>query len=137
MKHPMRLCCWRQLLTTFGAMQSNSYVEVGEDLLVLSFGFFDDRLPRGTIGRANAGRWPRHGKLGWRLGLGGRLGLIGDRSGIVEIQLKRPHRARGLIAPYTYDRVYVSVCDPGSLVSELNNTGRRIAAEARLPEALF
>jgi hypothetical protein len=104
MKHPMRLSSWRQLLATFGAMESNSYVDVHDDLVVLSFGFFDDRLPRELVNGAGIGKWPRHGRLGWRLGLGGSLGLIGSRSGIVEIRLARPRRARGLIAPYTYNR---------------------------------
>lgn len=120
MKHPIQLSAWRQLLATFGAMQSNSYVDVRDDLIVLSFGFFDDRLPRRQVSRATMGSWPHHGGLGWRLGLGGGLGLIGAPSGIVEIRLAHPRKAHGLIAPYVYNRVYVSVHDPRELVTELN-----------------
>lgn len=74
MKHPMRLSAWRQLLATFGAMQSNSYVEVRDDLVVLSFGFFDDRIPRDQIGWAGPASGPlmvgSAGVSGWEAAWG-------------------------------------------------------------------
>lgn len=125
MKHPMRLSAWRQLLATFGAMQSNSYVEVRDDLVVLSFGFFDDRVPRAQVASAGTSEWPRHGGLGWRLGLGGGLGLIGAPSGIVEIKLAGPRRTRIVSRRYTYDRVYVSVRDPEALIADIDGMALR------------
>lgn len=48
------------------------------------------------------------------------MGLIGSPAGIVEVRLVRPRRTRIVLCPYTYNRVFVSMCDPSALLADLD-----------------
>jgi hypothetical protein len=109
---------WRALLLMGGATPQNSYVELDNGQITLSFGFFFRRtLARSDVERAEEAKWPVWMGVGWRTNFGDRLGLIGSYEGVVELHLRTPIRVWGLL---NCKRVAVSVEEPAALVAALS-----------------
>jgi len=108
---------WRPLLIAGGAMPQNSYVELENGQVTLSFGFlFRRTVARSEVESAEETTWPFWMGVGWRTNFGDRLGLIGSYQGVVELHLRTPIRVLGL---FNCKRVAVSVEEPAALVAAL------------------
>lgn len=120
---PMRLGIWRPLFLLGGATRATSYVEVDAATVRFRFGGgplgFDERIERRRVRDARARSWPFFLGIGWRIGTGGIVGLIGATSGIVEVDLAPPLRTRVAFIPLTCRQILVSVEDPTGLVAAL------------------
>jgi len=111
---------WLPLLLPFGTRRSRSYLEVGETKLDLVFSpFFRESVPRGRIATFRLCSWPRLGGIGWRVGRGGTVGLIGSRKNTVEILLREPQRVRVAFLPMNCRRIVVSLQDPDAFIADL------------------
>src|SRR5579884_1920498 len=120
-RYPMRLdTVWRPLLALLGGTQANSYVDVTEDSVRFRFGWgFDETVPRADIAGASRASWPMLGGIGWRLWLGGTIGLIGSLDGIVEVRLRSAKRMRAAFIPWRCRRIVVSLLDPDGFVAAI------------------
>ncbi|HET7035042.1 MAG TPA: hypothetical protein VFI42_05105 [Thermomicrobiaceae bacterium] len=110
---------WRPLLALFGATAGHSWVDVEPDKVVAQFGSYHLEIPRDNIEQAERGAWPWLGGIGWRVGLGGTLGLIGSMDGVVHLHLRQPQRRRLLGIPIRVRNVYVSLEDPNGFLAAL------------------
>lgn len=120
MRYRIRRGIFRPLLTALGGTGEASYVDVGPTTVRFRFGLlFDEEVPRVALARVRRGRWPWYGGIGWRLGAGGAVGLIGSLDGVVEIELREPRRVRLLGIPWRCRRIFVSLEDPAGFLREL------------------
>ena len=126
MRFTMRLDpVWRPLLALLGALRGNSYVDVGEDGVRFGFGvLFHEIIPRSEIASVRETSWPLLGGIGWRLTLNRRVGLIGSRTGVVEVRLREPRNMRlGLLRlPWRIEAICVSLEDPAGFIAALAPT---------------
>jgi hypothetical protein len=122
MRHPILIDShWLFLMRVFGTRQSRSYLEVGETTLDLFFSpFFRESVPRDRIAAVRPCSWPRLGGIGWRVGRGGTVGLIGSRKNTVEILLRAPQRVRVAFLPMSCRRIVVSLQDPDAFITDLD-----------------
>lgn len=110
----------RPLLLALGGTAERSYVEVTADTVRFRFGWgFDATVPRAAIAGTERGGWPWWGGLGWRLGFGGEVGLIGSLNGVVAVVLRQPLRLRFLSFPLRCRRIYVSLEAPEAFLVAL------------------
>jgi hypothetical protein len=126
-RYAIRRGAFAPLLAALGATARASFVEVTADAVRFRFGWgFDERLPRADLAAARRARWPWYRGIGWRL-WPGCIGLIGSLSGVVEIALARPRRARVFGVPWTFRWIAVSFRDPDGFLAEFRgpspNTG--------------
>lgn len=121
MRHPMRLdSVWRPVLWLFGGSPGQSYVEVTGDAVRFRYGWgFDQQLPLAEIASTGRTTWSMLGGIGWRIGSGGTIGLIGTTNGVVEVRLKSPHRMRVVGIPLRCRRICVSLAEPDRFIAEL------------------
>ncbi len=111
---------WRPLLLPGGALPDSSYVELSDDALSVRFGWlFNHAIARTEIEGAAARDWPLWMGVGWRTTFRGLVGLIGSYQGVVEVRLRTPARAWGLVS---YDRLAVSLEGPGRFLAALAPT---------------
>lgn len=118
---------WRPLLLIAGATRDRSFVETSADAVRLKFGpLFDATVPRSDIAAATSRRPTPLSGIGLRLGFGS-VGLLGSRSGLVEIRLKTPRRfAIAFVpTPWRVGRILVSVDDPDALIADLSGAPAR------------
>ena len=121
---------WRPLLLAGGATTGNSYVELTEDHVLFHFGLlFRRSVPRGDVESARIRPWPFWYGVGWRTNFVGLVGLIGSYRGVVEVQLRKPVRAWGLLP---CRRITVSLQNPDAFVAVLRESP---AAQAPAPRA--
>jgi hypothetical protein len=123
----MRLdAIWRPLLALFGGTQGASYVDVGKNDVRFGFGvLFRETVARGDIASVAGTTWPLYGGIGWRLTLNRRVGLIGSRTGVVEVRLREPRQVRfGLLRlPWRFEAICVSLDDPAGFIAVLSPDG--------------
>ena len=126
-RFPMRLdAMWRPLLALFGGTQGASYVDVGKNDVRFGFGvIFHETVARVDIASVREARWPLLAGIGWRMTLDRRIGLIGARSGVVEVRLREPRQVRfGLFRlPWRFEAICVSLQDPAGFVAALATDG--------------
>ena len=106
MRYAMRRSVlWSPLLVPFGGTADGSFVDVEPGRVRFRFGWgFDQTIGREQIADAYRTRWPLIFGIGWRIG-GSCVGLIGSRTGVVEVVLRAPRRARVISLPYTFRRI--------------------------------
>ncbi|HEY5160766.1 MAG TPA: hypothetical protein VII83_06795 [Gaiellaceae bacterium] len=120
---------WLPFMLPFGTRRSRSYLEVSENTLDLVFApFFRESVPRDRIAAVRPCSWPHFGGIGWRVGRGGTVGLIGSRKNTVEVLLREPQRVRLAFLPMNCRRIVVSVQDPAAFIADL---GARALASSR------
>ena len=121
MRYPMRLdTVWRPVLALFGGTSGRAFVEVDGERVRFRFGWiFDATVPRGEITAVRRVHWPLLMGFGWRIGPLDRIGLIGSRSGVVELTLRSSQRVRFLGVPWRVRRIAVSALDPDAVVEAL------------------
>lgn len=118
---------WRLMLRPFGATPERCFVEVGDEVLHVSFGrAFDGTFPLDTVEGASLAHWPLWAGVGPRY-FRGTVGLIGTYVNIVEIRFTEPQRVRMLLS-VNCTRMYLSVEQPGELIEALT---RRPAVAAK------
>ena len=111
---------WLPFMLPFGTRRSRSYLEVSETALNLVFSpFFRESVARDRIATVRPCSWPRFSGIGWRVGLGGTVGLIGSRKNTVEILLREPRRVRVAFLPMSCRRIVVSLQDPDAFIADL------------------
>ena len=100
--------------------RSNSYVEVTDRTVEFRMGpLFRLRVPRDHVQGARSRGWPSLLGWGWRYDLRGTVGLIGTRSGVVEVSLGEPRWVRLVILPVRCRRVAASLEAPQALIDAL------------------
>ena len=120
MKYPMRLDrLSRPVLWLFGATQDASFVEVTDEAVLFRFGAFRETVPLSETASVDHAKWSWIGGVGWRIGLGGTIGLIGSLSGVVELRLRAPRRVWVLFVPWRCQRICVSLCDPEGFLADV------------------
>ena len=108
---------WGPLLALFGATPGRSYVELTGDQLVVRFGFlFHHSFPLAGIEGGGRRSWPWLYGVGWRSNFVGVIGLIGSRSGVVEIRFRQ---RRSLWMLLRFNRLAVSLEDPEAFLEAL------------------
>ena len=71
---------WRALLLVGGATQSNSYLEIENEALIVRFGMlYQETLQIQDIESIEETDWPIWMGVGWRIGFGERFGRPGHR----------------------------------------------------------
>jgi len=120
-RHPILIDShWLPFMLPFGTRRSRSYLEVSETTLNLVFSpFFRESVARDRIATVRPCSWPRFSGIGWRVGLGGTVGLIGSRKNTVEILLREPQRVRVAFLPMSCRRIVVSLQDPDAFIADL------------------
>lgn len=109
---------WRPVLLAFGGIQSNSFVDVTDEVVHFHFGFvFDRTVARDDVESVTRRDWPWWMGVGWRSDLRGLIGLIGSHDDVVEVKLKGRQRAWGFVFPV--DRIAVSLEKPDEFIAEL------------------
>ncbi len=118
-RFPMKLDpWWRALLLVGGATQSNSYLEIERDALIVRFGMlYQDTISLEDIESVGEADWPIWMGIGWRIGFGERFGLIGSYDGVVEMRLREASRVWRFVS---FTRLAVSLEDPVAFVGALN-----------------
>lgn len=121
MRHPILIDSrWFPFMIPFGTRPSRSYLDVSETELDLVFRpFFTETVSRHRIAATRRCSWPLLGGIGWRVGSGGTVGLIGSRKNTVEILLAEPQRVRLAFLPIRCRRIVVSLCDPDAFIADL------------------
>jgi hypothetical protein len=121
MRFPIRRSpVWVPLLVLFGATADRSYLEVAGDRLVARFGWlFHHSFPLGDVEGATRRSWPLLCGIGWRSNLLGIIGLIGSRTGVVEVRFRR-RRWLWMVLPLPCDRLAVSLEDPEAFLEALD-----------------
>lgn len=120
MRFPMRLSSLgKPILALFGGIQSQSYVDVIAGSIRFKFGFYDLSLSTSEISGVESTTIPLIAGLGWKLGFGGSVGLIGSQKGVVKVSLREPKHIRMLLIPFTARSIYVSLQDPEGFIAEL------------------
>ena len=110
---------WRPLLLIFGGIQSNSFVDVTDEVVHFHFGFlFDRTVPRSDVESVSARSWPLWMGIGWRTNLRGMVALIGSYENVVEVKTRSKHRLWGVLR---WDRIAVSLENPEGFVAELSD----------------
>jgi hypothetical protein len=105
---------WAGLLLVGGATRQNSFAELSDGELHVKFGLlFDRTVAREQIEGAKEGNWPWWVGVGWRTNFRGTVGLIGSYRGVVEVKLREPLRALGLL---NYDRIALSLDEPQAFI---------------------
>lgn len=111
---------WRPVLLMFGGIQSNSFVDMTEEVVHFHFGFvFDRTVARSEVESVTRRSWPWWMGVGWRSNLRGVIGLIGSHEGVVEVKLRHKQRAWGI---FPCDRIAVSLQEPDRFVAELSGS---------------
>ncbi len=110
---------WLPLLLLFGGTACRSYVEISPGGVHFRFGLFDEIAPRDEVTSAVAASWPLIGGIGWRLGLGWTVGLIGARGGVVRVRFAQRRRMRFFFVPLQVREIYVSLEDPDAFLAAL------------------
>ncbi len=118
-RYPMKLSpTFRPLLALFGGTRSRSFVEITDTGLRAKFGWLSDyRFPLEDVARVEQRSWPLLFGVGWRIGLNGRIGLIGNFGNVVEIHFHKRQRVTMLIPRLRCDSLAVSLEDPEGLIS--------------------
>jgi hypothetical protein len=122
-RYPMRLDAqWLPILALFGGTPSRSFAEVTQDIVRIKFGpLFDESIPYGMIAHASPATWSVLGGIGWRIGRGKTIGLIGSLKNNVELRLREPIRVRFLFFPKQCERIVVSLRDPRRFLERLGD----------------
>ena len=110
----------RALLLLFWTRRSNSYVAVDANEVEFRMGpLFRLRVPPDEIGEAQRRGWPWW--LGWgaRFDRRGTVGLIGGRSGTVQVPLTGPRWVWLVLFPVKCRAVAVTVEEPEALIAAL------------------
>lgn len=111
---------WRLPLLIIGATEGRSLVTLGEDALIIQFGFTRVDIPYANIRSVSGREWS------WLLGIGIRvagdktLGLVGSTQGVVQIALKTPMDRGGLFLRNPRN-VAVSLEDPNGFMSAVED----------------
>jgi hypothetical protein len=117
---------WSPLLIALGGTARDSFVEVEPGRVRFRFGWgFDQTIGREQIVDAYRTGWPLIAGIGWRIG-GGCVGLIGSRTGVVEVVLREPRRARVVGLPYTFRRIAVSLEDPEGFLAQIRRSATTV-----------
>ena len=107
---------WQPLLIVGGAVRSNSYVELRDTEIEISFGLlFRHVIARDNIEGATKIDWPFWMGVGWRTNFRDQTGLIGSYNGVVEMTLKEPLR----VWLVNSKRIAISLEDPDVFVAGL------------------
>jgi hypothetical protein len=113
----------RPLSLVIGGLASRSWVEVGADMVIASFGPLAwAEVPRAAIRRAAPVRW------GWWRGYGVRwygrdaVGFVGRGTGVVELTLDPPVQVRAVL-PRRVRRLALSPAEPSRLLALLGGPG--------------
>ena len=114
---PLRFGALRPLFVVLGMTPGRSYLELGDDELVVCMGWaFQARVPRAAVSSARrVGDTLSIGVHGWR----GRWIVNGAGGPMVAIAIRPPARARAVGFPAKLSELRVSVDDPDSLVAAL------------------
>lgn len=121
MRYPMRLSTLgKPLLALFGGVQSASYVDLIAGSIRFKFGMFDESFSLGDITGAEATNVPIIAGLGWKLGFGGSVGLLGSQKGVVKVSLREPKKVSMLLIPFKAREIYVSLQDPDGFIADLS-----------------
>ena len=120
-RYPMRLGAgWLPILAVFGGTPSRSFADVTPDFIRIKFGpLFDESIPHAMIAHAGPTTWSWWRGIGWRIGSGKTIGLIGSLKNTVELQLREPIRMRFLFFPKRCERIVVSLRDPERFLQHL------------------
>jgi len=113
---------WRPLLALFGSTQGASYVDVGKNDVRFGFGvLFHETVARDDIASVREAHWPLLGGIGWRMTFDRRIGLIGSRTGVVEVRLREPRPVRFSLfrLPWRFEAICVSLEDPVGFIAAL------------------
>jgi hypothetical protein len=117
---------WLPFLALFGATPAGSFVEVTPASVRFRFGpLFDETIPRRMVGGVAPAKWSLLGGIGWRLGRGKTIGLIGSLKNNVEVTLREPLRVRFLFFPKRCQRIVVSLREPEAFLEQLGSTATR------------
>lgn len=113
---------WRWLLAGLGATERRSVVEVDDEAVDVTFGFFHQRIPFSELKGASVAMrtvpWYLYG-IGWRTNLAGGVGLIGAARDIVKLELAKPRRVSIAGLPVTCRELYISMQEPDAFVAAL------------------
>lgn len=108
---------WQPLLLPGGATDDNSYVEISDESVRMRFGWlFDHTFGLDDIESVHESSWPIWYGVGWRTNFLGMFGLIGSHRGVVEVKLRRAHRAWGVLR---CQRIAVSLEEPQRFVEAI------------------
>jgi hypothetical protein len=123
-RYPMRLDApWLPILALFGGTPSRSFVDVTRDVVRIRFGpLFDENIAHGMIADAGPANWSLWRGIGWRIGRGRTIGLIGSLKNNVELRLREPIRVRFLFFPKACERIVVSLREPRQFLEHLGGT---------------
>jgi len=107
----------RLLFLLFFVRRSNSYVEVGEGVVTVRMGpMFRFSTGQDGVEGVRLRHWGSLLGWGFRYTLRGTVGLIGARSGVVEIALREPRSVRMVVFPVRCHQVAVSAEEPEALI---------------------
>jgi hypothetical protein len=122
MRYPIRLDpIWRPLLLIAAVTPGGAYAELDVETLRLHYGpLSDESIPRDLILSAAKIEWPWWAGVGWRASFR-RVGLIGSRQGVVELQLAESRRMRFAFAPWLFAvrKIAFSLEDPDAFLADL------------------
>jgi hypothetical protein len=120
MRYPMRLSSLgKPLLALFGGIQSQSYVDRIGGSIRFKFGMFDQSFSVADISVAESTEVPLIAGLGWKLGFGGSVGLLGSQKGVVKVTLREPRKVSFMFIPFRARSIYVSLQDPQAFIADL------------------
>jgi hypothetical protein len=55
--------------------------------------------------------------VGWKVGLGGQVALLGSQKGVVHVTLREPRKRSVLLIPFTIRHILVSLEDPDAFIA--------------------
>lgn len=104
-------------LLPIGAVGARAVVRLAGGRIRVTFGvLFDHTFPLEQVVDIRRSGWPWWRGLGLRVGLGGRVGLIGSTEGVVCLRFRVPQRVR-VVVPLRCTELHVSVVDPEGLLA--------------------
>jgi hypothetical protein len=120
MRYPMRLNkAVRPLLALFGGVPAKSWVEVIDGAVRFKFGTFDESVALADVAGVEPTTVPWIAGLGWRIGPGGRVGLLGSHQGVADVTLRAPRRVKVVGIPFRCRHLLVSLEDRDAFVADL------------------
>ena len=110
-----------------GATADRGYVEIEGDGLRVRFGWlFDKTYGIADVESVRSSGWPLIGGIGWRMNLRDLVGLIGARTGVVEVHFRQKQRG-WMVLPYSIRRLAISLEAPDAFIAALQSLLQRNA----------
>ena len=108
---------WAPFMLIIGVVPTVAHVQLADDALTVSYGFYNKRIELSEIESVEAISWPWYYGYGVRLSPGPTLGYVASGEGVVSLTLRAPKKL-GMLG-IKFKKVAISLTDADAFVTQL------------------